>query len=123
MRLRFLLCAMALLAADAAANAQPVNTQPVDSWRVDGAISGRKFALDCRFEQAAGVCVDAESRGKRSHPLLSLSSSASQKRWSFKTRVALLSITLAFDGRVDGDRMSGVVTAAGRTGSFTAVRR
>ncbi|MFA7603165.1 MAG: hypothetical protein WCY29_09170 [Novosphingobium sp.] len=114
---------MALLAADAAANAQPVNTQSVDSWRVDGAISGRKFALDCRFEQAAGVCVDAESRGKRSHPLLSLSSSASQKRWSFKTRVALLSITLAFDGRVDGDRMSGVVTAAGRTGSFTAVRR
>lgn len=118
MRQRFLLCAMALLATGAVANAQSA-----DTWRVDGAISGRKFALDCRFERATGVCVDAASQGTRSHPLISLSSSASQMRWSFKTRVALLSITLAFDGRVQGDRMSGVVTAAGRTGSFTAVRR
>lgn len=93
------------------------------AWRVDGAISGRSFALDCRFEKGGGVCIDAASGGQRSHPLISLSSSGDRISWSFNTRVVLANIRLAFDGRIAGNRMEGTVKAAGRTGTFVAARR
>jgi hypothetical protein len=35
----------------------------------------------------------------------------------------LMNIAMNFTGRATGDRMSGTVRAAGRSGSFTAVRR
>ncbi len=55
--------------------------------------------------------------------LTSFAEAGDQINWSVKTRVAIMNITLAFNGRVNGNRMSGVVTAAGRSGTFTAVRR
>ena len=92
------------------------------AWRVNGAISGRTFTLDCRLIQGSGLCTDASAGGK-SQPLTSLSEAGNRVNWSFKTRVAFLSITLAFAGQVAGDRMSGTMSAAGRSGTFTAVRR
>ena len=112
-----------LVAGTALGLAPAAHAQAAGSWRVDGAIAGRTFVLDCRFEGSGGVCVDAESGGKRSHPLVSLSSSGDQIAWSFKTKVVLASITLNFAGRIDGDRMSGTMRAAGRSGAFTGVRR
>ena len=92
------------------------------AWRVNGAISGRTFTLDCHLVQGSGLCTDASPGGK-SHSLASLSDAGNRVNWSFKTRVAFLSITLAFAGQVVGDRMSGTMSAAGRSGTFTAVRR
>lgn len=92
-------------------------------WRVDGAIAGRAFVLDCEFNGAGGVCTDAASRGERRHPLISLTSSGDRIAWSFKTKVAIMNITLNFDGRIAANRMSGTMRAAGRSGTFTGVRR
>lgn len=103
--------------------ASSAQAQATGSWRVDGAIAGRTFVLDCRFEQGSGVCVDAASGGKRSHPLTSLSASGDQVAWSFKTKVAIMRVTLNFAGRIAGDRMTGTMRAAGRSGTFTGVRR
>lgn len=103
--------------------AAPAQAQTAGAWRVDGAISGRTFQLDCRFEGAGGVCVDASSGGKQSHRLSSLSSSGDQVAWSFTTKVMLMSIAMNFAGRISGNHMSGTARAAGRTGTFTAVRR
>lgn len=115
---------LALLGAAAALGASvPAQAEATGSWRVDGAISGRTFQLDCRFEGAGGVCIDAASGGKRVHRLTSLSVSGDQVAWSFATKVMLMNIAMNFTGRATGDRMSGTVRAAGRSGSFTAVRR
>ena len=98
-----------------------VHAQAAGLWRVNGAISGRTFALDCRLEQG-GACVDAAPVGQ-TKPLASLAANVNDLQWSFKTRVVLLSVTLAFHGRVQGGQMNGTVTAAGRSGTFTATRR
>lgn len=107
---------LVLLAVGSAGQAQVAGT-----WRVNGAISGRTFVLDCRFEERGGTCTDASAGGK-THPLTSFSANGRQARWTFATRVVLMSVTLAFDGRIEGNRMSGTMTAAGRHGTFTAVR-
>ena len=108
---------IALLISSAAVQAESAN-----SWRVNGAISGRTFVLDCRLEQGSGTCVDANPGGK-ANPLASLTVSGDRTSWSFRTRHLFISITLAFNGRITGDRMSGTMSAAGRSGTFTAVRR
>lgn len=106
--------ALALSASSAQAEAN-------GAWRVNGAIAGRTFVLDCQFNGTGGVCVDTDS--KRSNTLTSLSATGDQVAWSFKTRVAIMSVTLSFTGRVAGNRMNGTMRAAGRAGTFTAVRR
>ncbi len=116
MRLCSIVAAAALLV-----TSLPAQAQVVGVWRVNGTISGRAFALNCRFEQRGGVCVNAAD-ARQSHTLTSLSFSEGQARWGFETKVLFASIAMAFDGKIQGDRMNGVVTAAGRTGSFTAVR-
>jgi hypothetical protein len=108
--------ALALLAIGSSGQAQATGT-----WRVNGAIAGRTFVLDCRFEEKGGSCTDASPGGK-THPLTSLSLAVNQARWTFTTRVVLMSITLAFDGRIEGNRMNGTMSAAGRHGTFTAAR-
>jgi hypothetical protein len=108
--------AMVLMATNASASAQTAGV-----WHVNGAIAGRTFILDCRLEEKGGTCTDASLGGKR-HPLASLSVAGNQARWTFATRVMLMSITLAFDGRIEGNRMNGTMSAAGRHGTFIAVR-
>jgi hypothetical protein len=108
--------AVALLAASSSTQAQVAG-----AWRVNGAIAGRTFLLDCRFGEKGGACTDGSPGGK-THPLTSLSVTGSQARWTFATRVVLMSITLAFDGRIQGNQMNGTMSAAGRHGTFSAVR-
>jgi len=100
------------------AQAQPVSA---GAWRINGSISGRTFALDCRLESAGGVCVDTSERG-RSHPLTSLAVTGANAQWSFTTKVMIAKIAMRFSGRIDGRQISGQVTAAGRTGTFTGIR-
>lgn len=106
--------ALALSASSAQAEAN-------GAWRVNGAIAGRTFVLDCQFNGTGGTCVDTDS--KRSNLLTSLSTTGDQVAWSFKTKVAIMSVTLNFAGRIAGNRMSGTMRAAGRSGTFNAVRR
>lgn len=108
--------ALVLLAAGSSAQAQATGT-----WRVNGAIAGRTFVLDCRFEQKESACTDASPGGK-THRLTSQSFAGGDAHWSFDTRVMLMSIALSFEGKIDGGRMAGTMTAAGRHGTFTAVR-
>lgn len=98
----------------------PAQAQTAGAWRVDGAVAGRTFKLDCHV-QAGGACVDTGS-GKR-YPLTSASVSGDQATWAFKTKVAFIGVTLVFAGRAAGNRMSGTMRVAGRTGNFTAIRR
>ncbi len=118
MRLRNGLAVMILLAM---APVAPAPAQSANLWRVSGAISGRNFNMDCRLEPASGVCTQVQTN--KAQPLVSFAQSGNRMNWSLKTRVAFLSITVAFDGHVSGERMSGTMTAAGRSGTFTAVRR
>lgn len=83
-------------------------------------MAGRTFKLDCQV-QTGGVCVDAGA-GKR-YPLTGVAVTGEQATWAFKTKVAFIGVTLVFTGRAAGNRMSGTMRVAGRTGNFTAVRR
>jgi hypothetical protein len=109
-----------LTAAALALAATSAQAQDAGNWRVNGLISGRAFVLDCRLQQAGGVCVDGDRQLRR---LASLSTAGDRVAWSFKTKAMLMTVTLTFAGRITGDRMSGTMQAAGRTGAFTAVRR
>jgi hypothetical protein len=100
----------------------PAQAQSAGGWRVDGAVAGRTFKLDCALQPAGGICVEAAPGGKR-YALTGYSANGDQATWTFKTKVAFIGITLTFAGRVAGNRMSGTIRAAGRTGAFTAVRR
>lgn len=95
--------------------------QTAGNWRVTGSISGRSFVLDCRLQPSGGTCTDAAKNGK-SHPLTSFATTGDQARWGFTTKVMIAPIAMTFEGRLSGNRMSGTVRAAGRTGSFNAVR-
>ena len=117
MRTGYGIAALALVAIGSGAQAETASL-----WRVNGAVSGRTFTLDCQLVRGGGTCTDATPGGK-THPLASFADANGQVNWSFKTRVALISVTLAFSGRVSGDRMNGTMTAAGRSGTFTAMRR
>lgn len=97
----------------------PAQAQTAGAWRVDGSVAGRTFKLDCQV-QAGGICVDTAA-GKR-YPLTGASIVGDQVSWTFKTKVAFIGVTLTFAGRATGNRMSGTLRAAGRTGAFTAVR-
>ncbi len=99
----------------------PASAQSTASWRVSGAISGRTFVLDCRLQPSGGVCTDTARNGRR-HSLTSFTETGDRARWGFTTKVLIASIAMTFDGQVSGDRMTGLVRAAGRTGSFTATR-
>ena len=103
------------------ASAVPASGQSAGSWRVSGSISGRSFVLDCRLQANGGTCTDAAKNGK-THPLTSFAASGDQARWGFTTKVMIARIAMAFEGRLAGNRMTGTVRAAGRTGSFTATR-
>lgn len=83
-------------------------------------MAGRDFKLDCQI-QTGGACVDAAA--VKHYPLIAATVAGDQVSWAFKTKVAFIGVTLQFAGRASGNRMSGTMRVAGRTGNFTAVRR
>ena len=116
MRFWSALCASALLMVGSSAQAETNG-----AWRVNGAIAGRSFVLDCQFNGASGTCIDTNS--KRTHPLTSLTAAGDRIAFSFKTKVAIMSVTLNFAGTVAGNRMTGTMRAMGRAGTFNGTRR
>jgi hypothetical protein len=109
--------AAALLIGGGAAEAQ---SQHLGTWRVNGAIAGREFSLDCKLDEK--ICT--EVRGKKSYALTSVAAPvAGQLQWGFRLKVMLVGVALRFDGRIRGDSIAGSIIAAGQRGSFTGVRR
>jgi hypothetical protein len=109
----------------------PAMAEVAGKWRVTGEISGRSFTLDCRFNergpQLGGECIDVstgDSNAKpgKSHILSQGSVQGQDVRWSYSTKVMIMSVEIQFAGKSDGKRMTGTVTAKGRQGSFSAIR-
>lgn len=103
-----------------------------DTWHVTGQISGNVVALNCRFlprgSQLEGSCTDvSDSNGKaragKVYKLTQGSLSGKQIQWAYKAHIVLMSFDVVYSGVVEGNRISGIVTAAGRKGNFTAVKR
>ena len=115
---------VALVASGAAA-------QVAGAWQVTGKIADNPFALDCRFEphgaQFGGVCVEAASGDKvkpgKAHTLSKGEVAGGQVRWAYPANFGLLKFEVSFDGALRGDRITGVTSASGRKGEFTAVRK
>ncbi|RYE53094.1 MAG: hypothetical protein EOP18_09660 [Rhizobiaceae bacterium] len=125
LRTAFFVPAMLLAAPLAAA---PVTGQ----WHLTGEISGESFVVDCHFEprdkQFGGVCIDTSSsysgnKGGKPHILTSGESDGSRISWSYDARVLFLSVGIRFTGMLNGDRMAGTISAAGRKGSFAGYRK
>ena len=119
------LVSLALLATPAAAGVE-------GAWRVTGQVADKPFLLDCRFqprgEAFSGVCVevsagDPHGQAGKSHTVTDGMVAGGKVRWSYPVSVMLAKIDIAFAGSLDGDHMAGAVTAAGRKGAFTAVRK
>ncbi|MCJ2188692.1 hypothetical protein [Novosphingobium beihaiensis] len=98
-------------------------------WRVSGDIDGKNFVLDCQFvpngTQLGGVCTDvATGDSKKSklkkHKLSSGSVKGSAVAWSYPVKVMFLSVDINFAGTLNGNRMTGTISAKGREGHFTA---
>lgn len=101
-------------------------------WHVTGNIEGKTFAVDCTFEprgmQVGGQCVDistdkAKAKPGKVHKLSKGSTQGQEVRWTYPTKVLMMSIDIDFAGSIDGDRMSGSIAAKGRKGRFSAVRK
>jgi hypothetical protein len=100
-------------------------------WAVAGTVDGKNFTLDCRFDQAehnlTGACVDgptgdARVEGGRSHALLEGQVAGSSVSWTYQSSYLLFKFDVKYAGTRDGDHMSGSISAAGKTGTFTANR-
>jgi hypothetical protein len=137
-----------LLALSALLLASPAMAQVAGAWRVTGKVAGRAFAVDCRFEprgteqhgaeqhgpeqhgaaEFGGVCVDAETGEAGAHPGKAHTLSKGvitgrQVRWTYPANFLLAKFDVTYTGTLDGDRMTGVISAGGRDGQFTAARK
>lgn len=122
----------ALVMLSAAFAAAPAHAEVAGPWHVSGDVSGKPFALDCRFEphgaQFGGVCIAAATGDDRVKPgkaykLTQGVVNGNQVRWAYETSVLFMSIDVAYAGTLSGNRINGTITAAGRKGAFVAVRK
>jgi hypothetical protein len=120
------LAASALVAFSATASAQAVG-----AWRVSGDISGRQFIVECKFDPQTGgfggTCVDAatgEASAKpgKAHQLSMGAFDGKQIRWVYSASMMFMPMDVAYVGTLEGNRINGTVSAAGRKGNFTASR-
>jgi hypothetical protein len=126
-RIKLIALAAALVGFSATASAQAVG-----AWRVSGEVSGRQFIVDCKFDPQAsgfgGSCVDAatgEASAKpgKAHRLSMGAVEGKQIRWVYSASMMFMPMDVAYSGTLDGNRISGTVSVAGRKGSFTALRQ
>jgi hypothetical protein len=98
-------------------------------WKVAGNVDGHDFTLDCKFQQQGealtGVCVDGPTgdktiKGGRAHPLIKGRVLGDQISWTYVSSYAFFKFTVDYSGVRKGDKASGKIAAAGKTGAFTA---
>lgn len=112
--------------------ASPAAAQVAGAWRVSGRIGDTPFAVDCRFDPRGagfgGVCVDASTGDPKAHPgkthtLTRGAVAGRQVSWTYPASFMLVKFDVNFVGMLDGDHIAGAVSASGRKGEFTAVRK
>ncbi|MBU6268883.1 MAG: hypothetical protein KGN34_15145 [Sphingomonadales bacterium] len=106
-------------------------------WHVTGSILGHAFALDCRFAALSangsgnpGACTETgadpaghgEGHAGKVHPLTRAVQTGSQVTWSYPASAFLMTFDMVFTGTLAGNQITGIATAAGRKGAFTARR-
>lgn len=109
----------------------PVRAQALGTWRVNGEINGKAFVVDCKFSPAGahlgGLCTEVatgDQKGKsgKQHVISRGSLEGQAVRWTYPTKVMMMSIDIDFVGKLNGDEMRGSVAAKGRQGTFSAIR-
>lgn len=112
--------------------ASPAAAQVAGAWAVSGKIGDTPFTVDCRFEPRGaafgGACIDASAgvsgvKPGKVHPLKTGSADGRQVRWVYEASFLMARFDVTYSGTLDADRMAGAVTAAGRKGEFTAIRK
>jgi hypothetical protein len=102
------------------------------AWQVNGNVSDTAFILDCTFEpngaEFGGTCVEEASgdpkvHAGKNHTLTAGTAAGDQVNWTYKSSFLFTTFDVSFSGTLDKDRIAGTVTAAGRKGAFTAVRK
>lgn len=107
----------------------PAVAQAAGEWRVSGDVSGRAFVVDCRFNEQGGElggqCTEIDKEGKpgKQYRVSRGNVQGQQISWTYPTKVMMMSIDIVFAGSLNGDGMTGTVTAKGRKGTFTARKR
>jgi hypothetical protein len=100
-------------------------------WRVSGKVSSFAFTLNCTFKpegsKLGGVCVDASTNDPKvnsgkAHPLTAGVVNGDAVSWTYRSSFLFSKFDVTYDGKLDGDRMSGTIDAQGRKGAFTATR-
>lgn len=100
-------------------------------WAVAGNVDGKNFTLDCRFEQTdqslSGICTDgptgdAKIKGGRSHALLEGRAAGESVSWTYESSYLFIRFNVEYAGVLEGNHMSGTISAAGKTGIFSANR-
>lgn len=102
---------------------------PSGHWKVAGHIDGKDFTLDCKFQLAgqnlSGACVDGPTgdkniKGGRSHPLIKGHANGDQISWMYVSTYSIFKFNVDYTGAIKGQHASGQLSAAGKTGTFTA---
>jgi hypothetical protein len=108
----------------------PATAQVAGAWHVTGNVSGHGFVLDCHFEPLnaafGGNCIetggDNHVKAGKVHKLTQGSITGQQIHWAYPVSVMFMSFDIDFTGTLAGNGISGVVSASGRKGKFSAVR-
>ncbi len=112
--------------------AAPAAAQVAGNWHVNGKIDDKAFVLDCRFDPNdsgfGGVCIEVPGGNAGTHPgkqhvLTKGSVAGTQIGWSYPTSFMFMSFSVNFAGTLSGDSITGIVTASGHSGPFTAVQK
>jgi hypothetical protein len=119
---------IALVGLSSALASVPASAQVPGSWHVTGDIDGKNFVLDCKFTpngaQFGGICIGGEkgNAGAKPYKLTRGVISGRQIQWTYQTHVVFMSVDINFVGTVANDRITGTTSAAGRTGTFSAIK-
>ncbi len=109
--------------------AMPAQASVTGMWRVTGTISGKNFALDCKFQPngtaLGGECAKAPGNGQGAGKPSAFTTgkiSGSAISWSYQAHYMFKTFSMNYTGQLNGNQIQGTVEAAGRQGQFTAVR-
>lgn len=109
----------------------PATAQALGTWRIAGDITGKSFVVDCQFSQPGGrlggrctevLAGDTKGKPGKQHVISKGNVEGRVVRWTYPTKVMMMSIDIDFAGTLDGDVMRGTVSAKGRQGTFSAKR-
>ncbi|HEX7856145.1 MAG TPA: hypothetical protein VF503_20890 [Sphingobium sp.] len=121
-----------LVAIALAAISSPALADIGGAWHVTGEISGRNFVVDCRFDpkgtQFGGQCIslstgDDKVKAGKSYKLTKGAVSGDQILWTYQTTVLFMGVDINYAGTLKGDHINGTISAGGRKGNFSAIRK